>query len=687
MSKVDNHKILVVDDNPQNLISMETILEEIEAEIHTATSGVETLKLCSRNDYSLILLDVQMPGIDGFETAKCLRAVEKTRYTPIIFITAYDNDQSLVTKGYEVGAIDFQFKPVDPLILVSKVKVFLQLREQHQTIVAESNKNLKLRDELEAYKVSLEDKVEARTRSLNDARKQALALEEKANQASKAKSEFLATMSHEVRTPLNGMLGMLDFLLDTKLDEDQFKLARTVHNSAEELFHVLSDVLSYSEVESGQLKLEIVEFSLESVLNKFVDNISFSAEEKMMNVSCCLSPEIPSKLLGDPVRISQILHNLANNAVKFADSGEVNIDVRLLKQEEGVSWVDFKVTDTGIGISKTGLKSLFKAFSQINSSMTRQYGGIGLGLALCRKLVEEMRGEIDVHSEMGEGSTFTVILPLTASEQQTSEPAPKLMGKRALILDTYQSNCDLIHQYMTHWGATCITATSFDTARPRIELESSRFDIIFLDQALVANAAPQFFLMLARDNPHLIVLTSNLTYKEPQFPLNNLQFSQLSKPLKQSEIRQCCLELLTPDQPKEVSMVRPNLRVCKGKMNILIVEDDPVNQNVAMRMLKKLGHHGSVVDNGLQAIDALIENQFDLVLMDGQMPVMDGFTATQKIRESGIQKAIPIIALTASVSLADQAKIFNSGMNDYLGKPVSIDQLNTMLNTWYDKGR
>jgi signal transduction histidine kinase len=379
--------ILLVDDQPENLLALESVLDDSGYNLVKAHSGIEALRCLLKRDFAVIVLDVQMPGMDGFETAQWIKSREKTKTIPIIFITASTREEEFAFTAYSVGAIDFMVKPFSPQILRSKIEGFVQMHK--------AQKKLQLQTEL-----------------LNQQTKEMQKAKEIAESASKAKSEFLAMMSHEIRTPMNGVIAMADLLLETELSEDQKDYAETIHKSGNALLLIINDILDLSKMESGKMELLEEPFDLNISIAETLDLFSLECRKKTILLEQRVDPEIPADLFGDVTRLRQILINLIGNAVKFTDSGRIDVEARLKSMMEDRLEIEFTVSDTGIGIDKEFLGSLFRPFSQLDSSTTRKYGGTGLGLAICKSLVELMHGTIGVQLNEGPGTTFifTILL-------------------------------------------------------------------------------------------------------------------------------------------------------------------------------------------------------------------------------------------------------------------------------------
>lgn len=517
-------KILIVDDKPENLVALESILNDFDVDFVRAFSGNEALTKTLKHEFALGIIDVQMPEMDGYETVQLIHNDPDISYFPVIFVSAIHKEEFYVVKGIETGAVDFISKPIVPTILKGKVKVFLDLYEQRKLLQI-SNEELK-------------------------------SAKEEAERNSFLKSLFLATMSHEIRTPMNGIIGVTDMLKHTPLSEEQEDLVNIIYVSGNNLLTIINDILDFSKIEAGQLELESVRFNLRTIINEIIRLLDIKANEQQDELHADLDKHVPTFVIGDPLRLKQIIINLVNNAIKFTKKGKVTLKVEQISEEDLKIKLKFSVIDTGIGISEEGRKRLFKSFSQLSESTQRKFGGTGLGLAISKNLTQLMEGEIGVESQEGKGSTF--------------------------------------------W----FTAV-FDKVDSKEEKQDQR--------------------------------------------------SRVKKKQKSTDER---------------------------KLNILLVEDNKINQKVALASLKPFGHDIKVAENGEEAIEKYKNGKFDVILMDIQMPVMDGYSATREIRK--IEKAekrphSKIVALTANARKEDQDESFKAGMDDFISKPFKRQDIERLF--------
>jgi signal transduction histidine kinase len=674
-------RVLIAEDNERLSSYMASLLTKC-CNIRIAADGEEALEITNEWLPDLVLTDVMMPRRDGFSLCRQIKSNPRTSSIQVVILTALTHRDAML-QGWQAGADEYLMKPFHPTELVTRVNTLLRSIAQHKEEIQQiSDLNISLEGRVLELAAS-NKKLENLSRQLQQARDQAV-------KASNYKSSFLANMSHEIRTPLNAVIGMIELLLQTPLNEQQKQLGDILSSASEVLLEVINDVLDFAKIEAGKIELNLTDFDLTMMVEETAELVAEKAQHKRISLATFIDPKLDGQRRGDATRLRQVLLNLLSNAIKFTDSGEVIVRVTCESDDGENAQVRFAVQDTGIGMSNETIQTLFQPFTQADSSVGYKYGGTGLGLSIAKLIVQLMGGEIGVDSTLSEGSTFWFVVPLSkAPHSGVSMKLPDVLkDQTVLVLAEQPGVADVLSKYLLAWQIQFDRAESYEQAITMLKEEVNHYDVAILQiqgsgESIIANLVS---ILKDQSRTKTIICTTGLERGLGERLLNVGFAAHLSLPFRQDKLLRCLSTLASVELQiesgkwKKRTHEQGNVRQSNDP-RILVAEDNAVNQMVARLLLKELGLIADVVKTGAEAIEAVKNKDYSLVLMDCQMPELDGLEATRQIRsiEGLTGRHVPIVAMTAQAMYGDREKCLAAGMDNYVSKPVSLGQLREIL--------
>ena len=666
--------VLLVDDQAIVAQALRRMLKDLpDIDLHYCADPMDAVVEANRIRPSVILQDLVMPAIDGLDLVQLFRANPGTAETPIIVLSS-EEDAEIKSRAFALGANDYLVKLPDKTELIARIRyhsraclnqiqrddAFRALRESQQQLLITNTKLISLNQSLE--------------------------------EATRVKAEFIANTSHEIRTPMNGITGMTALLLETELTGEQRDFVESIHSCGESLLTIIGDVLDFSKIESGRLELEEHPFNIRTCMEESIELLAAKAAEKHLDIIYELDESVPTTVSGDVTRLRQILVNLVGNAVKFTATGEVLLKGGWAAPESAPGLLHFSVKDTGIGIPANKLDRLFKSFSQVDSSTTRHFGGTGLGLVISKRLAEAMGGTMWVESEPGRGSTFHFTIQIerlsAATVESWEEKRPHLAGRRVLVIEDNETNRKMFRYWLERFGMDCVAVETAQEALEQLKSDNV-FNAAIIDFELPDTDA----LSLAeaiRKLPgcqalHLLLLTSvRLRVGDPRAAQTRI-LASIHKPIRPRQLFEALSQ--TFDRRPASLRTAPSvmtfdpLFASRLPLRILMADDNRINQKVGRGFLEKLGYKADLAGNGLEVIEALQRQPYDLIFLDVQMPEMDGYETARQIQLRWPDRP-RIIAMTGNAMQGDREKCLAAGMDDYIVKPVRIDDIRTTLERW-----